>query len=104
MGRQSSPAKTRVDTAPGKLQVVVDFTPNPGTPTSAFLAGRLPVAGAAKLFVNGKAAGEAKIAALATPYVETLDVGRDLGSAVSKEYTSPFQFTGKIDEVKVDLE
>jgi arylsulfatase len=34
---------------------------------------------------------------------ETLDVGCYLGSAVSSEYVSPNRFTGKIDQVKVEL-
>jgi hypothetical protein len=32
-----------------------------------------------------------------------LDVGSDLGSAVSSEYKSPNRFTGKIDSVTLEL-
>ena len=54
--------------------------------------------------MNGQPAGETKVAAFGVYYFETLDVGSDLGSPVSPDYTSPFRFTGKIDSVKVDLQ
>jgi arylsulfatase len=54
--------------------------------------------------VNGKSAGETKVAALGVNYFETLDVGADLGSPVSPAYASPFRFTGKIETVRVDLQ
>ena len=34
---------------------------------------------------------------------ETLDIGEDLGTAVSEEYAVPFAFSGKIETVKVDV-
>jgi arylsulfatase len=37
-------------------------------------------------------------------YFETLDVGSDLGTAVTSDYASPFAFTGKIESVRVDVE
>jgi arylsulfatase len=33
----------------------------------------------------------------------TLDVGADTGTAVDEEYTPPFAFNGKIQQVTVDL-
>ena len=34
---------------------------------------------------------------------ESLDVGSDLGSPVSKEYASPNRFTGKIETITLEL-
>jgi arylsulfatase len=34
---------------------------------------------------------------------EGMDIGQDVGSAVDFTYKPPFQFTGKIDKVTVDL-
>ena len=53
--------------------------------------------------MNGKPVGEGKIGALGGFNNETLDIGRDLGSPVSKEYSVPFAFTGKLDTVTIDL-
>jgi arylsulfatase len=35
---------------------------------------------------------------------ETFDLGSDLGSAVSAEYTSPNRFAGKIEKVTIQLQ
>jgi arylsulfatase A-like enzyme len=62
--------------------------------------------GTGKLFINGKQVGESKFAHVppgAYSATETFDVGKDLGSDVSKQYQGPFAFTGTIDEVKIDL-
>ena len=75
---------------PGKAHIILEFTPDQvvarrrlGSP------GAVPSPGVAKLYVNGKAAGETKIAAFGVYYFETLDVGEDLGSPVSSDYTEP---------------
>ena len=90
--------------APGKAHIVLEFTPDTTTPRPGLIAGRSPSPGVARLSVNGKSAGETKVAALGVNYFETLDVGADLGSPVSPAYASPFRFTGKIETVKVDLQ
>lgn len=59
--------------------------------------------GTGRLSVNGKAAGEAHFANFGGFTNETLDVGQDLGSPVSPEYTTPFNFTGHVDQVVIDL-
>jgi hypothetical protein len=56
-----------------------------------------------QLSINGRAQGEAQFANVNLSYGETLDVGSDLGSPVCPDYKSPFQFTGKIDTVRIEL-
>jgi arylsulfatase A-like enzyme len=89
---------------PGKAHIVLEFTPDKVVPRPGLIAGRSPSPGVAKLSVNGKPAGETKVVAFGVYYFETLDVGADLGSPVSPDYTSPFRFTGKIESVRVDLQ
>jgi len=56
--------------------------------------------GPARLFINGKPAGEGEIANVVPgrfSATETLDIGMDLGATVSREYEkkAPFPFTGR---------
>jgi arylsulfatase len=90
----------------GKSEIVLDYTPDKtglATGLSFFLTGGT---GVARLSINGKPAGEAKIAGFGGYglYFETLDVGSDLGTAVTSDYASPFAFTGKIESVRVDVQ
>jgi hypothetical protein len=55
------------------------------------------------LNVNGKQQEEVFANILGASGTETLDVGSDLGSAVSTEYASPNRFTGRIETVKLEL-
>jgi len=91
----------------GKATITVDFTvdPDDGNPALKLQRGmgRAPQPGVARLSVNGTPAGEAHIDNLFTNYHETLDVGSDLGTAVSKSYTVPNTFNGKIQTVTIDL-
>ena len=59
----------------------------------------------ARLSINGKPAGETPIGGAPSfnQYEETLDIGSDLGTPVSPDYTSPFRFTGTIEKVTVEL-
>jgi arylsulfatase len=59
-----------------------------------------------KLYINGENVGEAKIERQAGRFsLESLDVGMDTLSPVSKAYKDqmPFAFTGKIDSVRFDF-
>jgi hypothetical protein len=92
--------------AAGRSEIVLDYTPDKvGTATSSsfFLTGGT---GTARLSINGKPAGEAKIAGFGGSglFYESLDVGSDLGTAVTSDYARPFAFTGKIESVKVDVQ
>ena len=69
------------------------------------LVGALAKAGIAQLTINGADQGKASFTNInGDSYTETLDVGSDLGSAVSFAYHSPNRFTGKIDQVTVQLQ
>src|SRR5580698_6585835 len=62
--------------------------------------------GSAKLFTDDKLIGEGKFAHFlsgASAATETFDIGKDLGSVVSKQYQGPFAFTGIINQVRIDL-
>ena len=65
-----------------------------------------PNSGTATLFVNDKGVGEGKIARL-VPITfglsEGLTVGRDPSTPVTENYQSPFEFTGKIKKVVMEL-
>jgi arylsulfatase len=86
----------------GDVEIVLDYTQKP------FKQFVESTGGPAKLFINGKVAGEGEIANV-TPgrfsATETLDIGMDLGSTVSPDYhdKAPFAFTGTIKEVTVEV-
>jgi arylsulfatase len=90
--------------AAGKASIVLEVTPA-GREQAAGqfnLALRPPVPVTARLTVNGKPAGESRLASYGGAG-DTLDIGSDLVSPVSTKYASPFTFTGKIDNVTIDL-
>jgi hypothetical protein len=90
----------------GKVTVAVDFTPAAKTgPQLSSFPGLFLGPGVARLSINGKPAGEAKIGGAPSfnQYDETLDVGSDLGTPVSPDYASPFRFTGTIEKVTVEV-
>jgi arylsulfatase A-like enzyme len=80
-----------IPTGPAKLRL--EFTSAGSTST-------------ATLFVNGKQVGEGKIARL-VPITfglsEGLTVGRDPSTPVTESYQSPFEFTGRIKKVVMEL-
>ncbi len=89
---------------PGKAHIVVDVDlapiPAGGNALSAYYG---PTHGTATMTVNGRPAGNTKIANYSAVYGETLDVGKDLGSPVSHAYQAPFAFNGTIDKVTLDF-
>jgi arylsulfatase len=65
-----------------------------------------PSSGTAVLFINDKRVGEGKIARLVPVTFglsEGLTVGRDPSTPVTESYQSPFEFTGKIKKVVMEL-
>ena len=63
-----------------------------------------PFKGKGELFINGKKTGEANFPiTLRFPPWEGLDVGRDLRSPVSKEYSAPFAYSGNLEKVIYDM-
>ncbi len=90
---------------PGQNHIVLTLTPRSGAnqgPDSH--ASRHPISGAGQLTINGQAEGEAQFANVNLRFNETLDIGSDLGSAVSPEYATPDRFTGTIDKVVIALQ
>jgi arylsulfatase len=62
--------------------------------------------GTMSLFVNDQKVGEGRMEqtqGITLGLGGTLDVGADTGTAVDEEYTPPFAFNGKIQQVTVDL-
>jgi len=90
----------------GKAEIVLDFTPDKVAMSGGLSLLLTSGPGVARLSVNGKPAVETKIASFGGYgfYFETFDVGSDLGTAVSSNYSSPFAFTGKIETVRVDVQ
>jgi arylsulfatase len=82
---------------PGKHSIALDFKyDGPG----------LGKGGTATLLVDGRPAGEGKLArtlAFRMSLDETFDCGEDTGTPVSEDYRVPFKFTGKIGKVAVRL-
>lgn len=92
----------------GKRHIVVTVAPEQERTTGKTDAaaemirrwvGGKPVPAAVTLSVDGAPAGQAHFSNIALSSKETLDIGRDLGSAVSPAYTVPAAFTGHIDKV-----
>lgn len=93
----------------GHSVITVDVLPDPPSkePTEK-KNGQSPFPGHGRMTINGKQVAETTFINLPASGgywspAETLDVGSDLGSPVSSEYTSPDNFTGKIRTVKLDL-
>lgn len=86
----------------GKAHIVLCVVPEqsqPGGQASSVAPGE------ATLSINGVSEGKANFANLnGKSYTETLDIGRDLGSPVSPDYQSPDSFTGRINQVTIQLQ
>lgn len=86
----------------GEVTITLEYTQQPFKP---FVE---TTGGPAQLFINGQLAGVGEIEN-AVPgrftVTETLDIGKDLGSAVSEAYRDklPFAFTGKIKGVAIEI-
>lgn len=90
----------------GTAHIVLQVTPDPAAANAAsvtILGPRGIRAGKVSLTVNGKEQYETFANVIGASGTETLDVGSDLGSAVSEDYTSPNRFTGRIEKVQLDL-
>ena len=93
----------------GASEIVVEVTPSasPKANTTGGESGN-PFPATATLTINGtpQANGALQNLPASGGYwsaAETLDIGSDLGSPVSQQYTSPFRFSGTIDTVTLQL-
>jgi arylsulfatase A-like enzyme len=89
----------------GKTRIVVSLTRDKLDQNANAASFKINKArpGAATLQINGKSEGSAQFTNVNGGGGETLDVGSDLGSAVSPDYQSPSRFTGKIETVTFQL-
>jgi len=102
VGAEEFHVVSKVEVPVGKVELRYEFEKN-GEPD--FKNGR-GAAGKAQLYINKKLVGE-----LALPYTVPLllglgtgiVIGRNAGSSVTKVYSSPFEFTGTIYQVMVDI-
>jgi hypothetical protein len=81
----------------GKSQLVVDF---------AYDGGGMGKGGKITMSANGKKIAEGRLdrtIPIQFSLGEGLDVGRDVGSPIDFTYKMPFEFTGKIDKVTIEL-
>ena len=82
---------------PGKTQLVVDF---------AYDGGGMGKGGKITMSANGKKIAEGRLERtipIQFSLGEGVDIGRDVGSPIDFTYKLPFEFTGKIEKVAVDL-
>jgi len=73
---------------------------------AVYTANRPLMTGMVELFVNGKKVGEGNIGRVIPSGIslsETMDIGMDTGSPVSKEYDRNNQFSGDLEKVVIDL-
>ena len=62
--------------------------------------------GTGELYINGEKVDEIEMPEMhrsTYSLAETFDVGRDMGTQVSKLYNGPFEFTGEMDKVIITL-
>lgn len=90
----------------GKAHIVVKLVPDAAEKllNNASFAVRSGRPATATLWVNNKQEGSEHFANTNGRSSETLDVGSDLGSPVSTDYQSPNRFTGKIEQVTIQLQ
>ena len=92
----------------GKVEIAFEYKldrPVDSKQVAGFLRSGVS-SGTATLTVNGKPEGSAhfdQFGGFRSSILETLDVGKDTGSAVSGLYKAPYPFTGTIDIVKIEL-
>ena len=97
------------DLPAGHSVIEVEVVPDPAkAPTTAPARGESPFPGSGTLKVNGKAEAITKFINIPASGgywspAESLDIGKDLGSAVSKEYVSPDRFSGVIQKITLEL-
>ena len=98
-GELSGSLESSMTLTPGKLKVIVEVIPVPNNEAPGGFRRSFPMK--ARLIINGKVDREISIRTASDN--DTLDIGSDLVSPVSPKYACPFEFTGKIESVTIDL-
>lgn len=96
--RTKIPAETKLPS--GKVKVEMDYQQKPVTDADPFVGGMVT------LNVNGKQVAKSEVKQVVSARfsaTETLDIGADLGSTVSHDYTAPNAFDGQIEQVRFEL-
>lgn len=108
-GHVSGKMVSKSELPAGHCVIDVEVVPDASKPPVAGpLKGASPFPGSGSMKVGGRA--ESSTAFINIPAsggywspAESLDVGSDLGSAVSKDYATPNRFTGVIDSITLEL-
>jgi hypothetical protein len=105
-GNRTGQLVSQGELKPGKAHIVLEVAPQPtSNARTNLLAPPAPRPGNATLTINEVAQGKGNFTNTnGSSYTETLDIGSDLGSPVSPDYQVPNRFTGKIDQVTVQLQ
>jgi arylsulfatase len=112
-GNRAGQLVSTVKLNPGKAHIVLHVKPDSegsgGAEDDQGVLHRKSFPATATLTINGSVAGEAHFVNVPGTGgywsgAETLDIGSDLGSAVSSDYESPNRFDGTINTVTVSLE
>jgi arylsulfatase len=102
LGSQEFLVSSKDNLPEGAVELRFEFEPT-GKPDLAHGKG---TPGRAQLYINGKLSGQGDLPVtipLAISISEGLECGRDSCSRVSSQYTAPFEFTGTIHDVVVDV-
>lgn len=108
-GHLSGQMISQTELRSGHSEIVVEVVPDaPKADGAAPIKGASPFPGSGTLKVNGREQASTKFINIPASGgywspAESLDVGSDLGSAVSKEYVSPNRFAGRIDSITLEL-
>lgn len=104
-GNQSGKIVSSDPLPTGKTKIVVDVNPDGAqrAPNAVSFAIHGARGAEGTLQINNKPEGSGHFENINGTDRETLDVGVDLGSAVSAEYQSPNRFTGNIEKVTIQL-
>lgn len=92
----------------GRSIVTVEVAPIEAPADATPKKGASPFPGKGTLSINGKQEGATNFINVPAgggywSPAESLDIGSDLGSSVSKQYSSPYRFSGTIDKVTLEL-
>jgi arylsulfatase A-like enzyme len=87
----------------GKNHIVVDVQLDEKPVEPEFWSHRTARGATGRLSVNNAVAGEAHFRVFGGFLNETLDLGSDLGTPVSRSYETPFNFTGTVEQVVLEI-
>jgi arylsulfatase len=90
----------------GPAEITFEYAPEKPAADNGTLFSSSVGSGTGTLTVNGRQQGSLHFpiyGGFRSAILESFDLGKDTGSPVSTDYDGPFNFTGKIDTVKIEL-